>query len=442
RLGCELAGRGGIVMATLYRSGSGYTLQVTIGADRRTKRLGKLLKKGADDVRFHVNQIEQCRRSATILPAATTSWLEVITDDLHGALADAGLCSPRQQLQNLGIPTTLGKMFQDFLDKRTELKPYTRNSIKQALNRAVDYFGTKPARDITAGDAKDYRRWLVAQGYAQPTVAQFVNKSRQMFNEAIDHNQLSMNPFRKVLAGTQVNEERRHFVGRDDITTVINATGSVEWKLLIALARYAGIRVPSEASLLISDVDFENGRIIIRSPKTERQHKPKRTCPLFPELRPYLVDAVAAAKGAGREKLIPFIRPGYNPHTQLERLVERAKVKAWPKLWANMRSTRETELLAEGHPIHVVCAWIGNTERVARKHYLQVRQEDWDKATGAARAAKSAAMTSGELAQLTQVPNAKPAILHQESGFAVPLELLTARDRTRTCMPCGATTSR
>lgn len=125
-----------------------------------------------------------------------------------------------------------------------------------------------------------------------------------------------------------------------------------------------------------------------RSPKTAGQNKPKRTCPIFPELRPYLERAVAAAKADGREKLIPFIRPGYNPHTQLERFIERSGVKAWPKLWANMRSTRETELLAEGHPIHVVTAWIGHSERVARRHYLQVTAEDWDKATGAARCRK------------------------------------------------------
>lgn len=39
-----------------------------------------------------------------------------------------------------------------------------------------------------------------------------------------------------------------------------------------------------------------------------------------------------------------------------------------------LRATRETEL-AETFPAHVVCAWIGNSESVARKHYLQVTDE-------------------------------------------------------------------
>jgi hypothetical protein len=32
-------------------------------------------------------------------------------------------------------------------------------------------------------------------------------------------------------------------------------------------------------------------------------------------------------------------------------------------------------------PVHVVCAWLGNTPRVALKHYAQVTDEDFQKAT-------------------------------------------------------------
>jgi hypothetical protein len=37
--------------------------------------------------------------------------------------------------------------------------------------------------------------------------------------------------------------------------------------------------------------------------------------------------------------------------------------------------------LAAEDPIHVVCAWIGNTERIAAKHYLQVTEGDFQRAT-------------------------------------------------------------
>src|SRR5262249_13925276 len=57
-------------------------------------------------------------------------------------------------------------------------------------------------------------------------------------------------------------------------------------------------------------------------------------------------------------------------------------------LFHNLRASRETELAAE-YPIHVVCEWIGNTERIAAKHYLQVTDDYFERAAGGA--AKSAA---------------------------------------------------
>ena len=59
---------------------------------------------------------------------------------------------------------------------------------------------------------------------------------------------------------------------------------------------------------------------------------------------------------------------------------DKAGLEPWAKLFQNLRSTRETEL-AETYPIHVVCAWIGNTAAVAAKHYLQVTDADFDRAS-------------------------------------------------------------
>ena len=65
--------------------------------------------------------------------------------------------------------------------------------------------------------------------------------------------------------------------------------------------------------------------------------------------------------------------------TQLLKIIRRAGLKPWPKLFQNLRSTRETELV-EVFPEHVVCAWLGNTRIVAAKHYLQTTEEHFQKA--------------------------------------------------------------
>jgi hypothetical protein len=69
-----------------------------------------------------------------------------------------------------------------------------------------------------------------------------------------------------------------------------------------------------------------------------------------------------------------------NMRTQLMRIIDRAGLEPWPNVFQNLRSTRETEL-AEEFPMHVVCAWIGNSQAVAAKHYLQVTEPHFEKAT-------------------------------------------------------------
>ena len=59
--------------------------------------------------------------------------------------------------------------------------------------------------------------------------------------------------------------------------------------------------------------------------------------------------------------------------------MERAGVSPWPRLWHNMRSSRETELV-ERFPAHVVAAWIGHSVAVAEKNYLQVTDEHFSRA--------------------------------------------------------------
>jgi hypothetical protein len=72
-----------------------------------------------------------------------------------------------------------------------------------------------------------------------------------------------------------------------------------------------------------------------------------------------------------------------------------AGLKVWPRLFQNLRSTRETEL-TDTFPLHVVTAWIGNSQLVARKHYLQVTDEHF------ARAAQNPAQVRGKARNPTQ----------------------------------------
>ncbi|HVU88053.1 MAG TPA: hypothetical protein VHD36_12100 [Pirellulales bacterium] len=123
--------------------------------------------------------------------------------------------------------------------------------------------------------------------------------------------------------------------------------------------------------------------VTVPSPKTEHQHKPYRVVPIFPELRPYLEDAHALAA-----KKAVYLIQGYrddtqNLRTQFERIIRRARVKPWERLFHNLRASRQTEL-ADQFPLHVVTDWIGNSPDIAERHYLKTTEEHFRRALGGA----------------------------------------------------------
>ena len=103
--------------------------------------------------------------------------------------------------------------------------------------------------------------------------------------------------------------------------------------------------------------------------------------PIFHELLPLLRAAFDAAP-EGAVYLVPRCRQAdVNLRTGLLRILSRASVEPWPKLFVNLRATCETEL-SEHYPTRVVVKWLGNSEAVARKHYLQVTDNHYRRAAG------------------------------------------------------------
>ena len=68
-----------------------------------------------------------------------------------------------------------------------------------------------------------------------------------------------------------------------------------------------------------------------------------------------------------------------NIRTPFLKVLRRAGIKAWPKLFHNMRATRQTELLAQ-FPAKDVCEWLGNSQAVAMKHYAMATDDSFQRA--------------------------------------------------------------
>jgi integrase len=87
---------------------------------------------------------------------------------------------------------------------------------------------------------------------------------------AVKSRLLEQNPFSDLPAVMKSNPKRYRFISREDAAKVLDACPSAEWRPIFALARYGGLRVPSEVlRLRWGDIDWHNNKFTVTSPKTE-----------------------------------------------------------------------------------------------------------------------------------------------------------------------------
>ena len=176
-------------------------------------------------------------------------------------------------------------------------------------------------------------------------------------------------------------------VPADWIEACIRKAPCEDWRIILAFARYAGMRSHETRIQKWEDIDLANSVMMVRSHKTP----PVRRCPIFPELRLHLMRAREMAPAGA---IYVQTRYGHSDNilTTLDKIIIRAGLVPWGKPMQNLRATRETELLAH-YPAKDVTSWLGNSPEIANKHYAMVMQASFDRAV--TEGAKIAGVTSG-----------------------------------------------
>jgi integrase len=362
---------------------------------RKAIRLGKIDRKSAEAVARHVEALLAAKIGGQPIPRDTAAWLANIGAALHDKLAAVGLITARTR-------AALGEFLDSFIaSRKSTAASNTISNMEQAKRRLVEHFGA--GRDMHTISAADAESWAaeLAERYAPATAGRTIKRARQFFKAALRNKLVAENVFVDVKASGQANKDRQFHVSRDVINRVIDAAPDAQWRLIIALSRFGGLRCPSEHLLLRwQDVDWERNRFRVDSPKTG-----ERWIPIFPELRPYLEECFELAEEGAVHVITRYRHSNANLRTTFSKVIRRAGERCWPKLFHNLRASRETELAAE-YPIHVVCEWIGNTAAIAAKHYLTVREVDFERAASE-RGAQSGARRAHFPAQQETARNGK-----------------------------------
>ena len=388
----------------------------------------------------------------------TARWVGGLDSTMADKLAAVGLVKPREP----AAITTVAGFLVEYVARRVDVKPATREVWRQVNANLLECFGG-------ATRLADNRRNGGRRFQAVPAKDEII----------IDHNCQAAAIRPAVFQGGGQAEtdseqpvcrrggqgdgktDRQRFVTREETGRLLEACPNTDWRVIVALCRFGGLRCPSEVlALRWQEVDWERQRVRVRSPKTEHHAgKASREMPLFPELAAMLAEAfdvapegavyVVADNGYRQAADTPSGWRNCNMRTQFGRIIERAGLEPWPRLFHAMRASRETELAAE-YPVHVVTAWLGNTPRIAMKHYLMTTEADFQKAAGSA--AQNPAHLGDDSGTEMRRSNrrrdsarrpARNDISPCESrayaticnGLPEPAKIISGEDRIRTCGP-------
>lgn len=226
---------------------------------RQRIRLGKVSQRTAESIKSKIEHLITASVSGCGWDNDLAEWVARIGDDLADKLAEARLIPPRDRIICPGL-----KAFVESLrDSRPNLKPNTRRNYDQTIRRMTGYFGDDRKLDsISCGDADQWRDQMLKDGLAPATVGREIKRARQFFRVAVRRKLIEENPFTEVNAPAQVNTSREHFITREVTEKVLAACPDAEWRLIVALSRYGGLRCPSEhLALRWGDIDWENDRI-------------------------------------------------------------------------------------------------------------------------------------------------------------------------------------
>ena len=313
-----------------------YTIQWRSDGRRPTIYLGPVPKRFAEEYFQNVELLLEYKLYGGPLNPKTRQWLSQLAIKFRKKLSAGDLIE--------GLTGRTIAHLCDYCISQADVEPSTMRKYRDAKTNLISFFGERrDISNITPGDADEFRKWLKLHGrrgsssntkpLSSATVSKRCQQAKQFFLSAVRKRWISDNPFDGQRGWVAENRDRMHFVDRESINAIMKEADP-PMRLVIGLARYAGLRTPSEIYPLEWQwVNFDQGVLTVLSPKMKRfEHKRWRQVPIFPELRVILDEAYALAPDGATHL---FANTGITDtalRNRLERICRHAGVVPWPKL--------------------------------------------------------------------------------------------------------------
>ena len=342
--------------------------------DRRTITVGKIPKRAAQSAAGHIQALVNARKGGLEPDSPAVKWAGNQSPRIIDALAELELITGRSKKEPEKEIPTLSDWFTSYIEKRKGADS-SKRIWTQARKKAEEHFGrSRPIDQITVGEALEWYESM-QKDLAEATCRKTISISRQVFKRAVKSGILTVNPFNDDELPVAIGAKEKPYIDVRLIEQVLKILSSAEWRAVVVLARYGGLRVQSEVpGMKWSDIDWDNNRFAFYSPKT----KTVRQVPLFPSIREAL-EELQPITGEGEYVLRALRTKSKNWRTPLEKMLKRAGIQPWPAMFNSLRSSAAIDVCRE-YGMAAVVEWIGHSEAVSLKHYQRTIDSDFQRA--------------------------------------------------------------
>ncbi|MEL7500042.1 MAG: site-specific integrase [Planctomycetota bacterium] len=227
----------------------------------------------------------------------------------------------------------------------------------------------------------DFNSWQ-RKNYATATWSRDNKVLRAIGKFAVERGYCDFNPFTSLPSKSMVNADRNQHIERDQVLSAMDYCLVSDTRLSLAMARFAGMRTPSELrTLKWEHVDLDRGQLVVLDSKKKRY----RVMPIFDIVRDEL-NRQRSHSGDSQYVASKLFRDNSDSdnYNRIKKAIRRSGQLCWMRLRQNLRSSCENDLL-EIFPERLVAEWVGHSVGVSRDHYQKQRDKTYKDAILVAR---------------------------------------------------------
>lgn len=269
--------------------------------------------------------------------------------------------------------TTLVVWLNRYRDSIVRKAQSTENNHNRTADLLIEGMGDHVRiGEITAKDAADWRVWLskytsgrTGRTLSDISVALHVSRAKLIFESAVSEGVIVRNPFAKIRPNVPKVASQWRYVSEAEADAMCERAPTPEYRILVLLARLAGLRRNEIERLTWDDVNWENHTLTVKAKDGRATTKQRdRITPIQPRLFAALL---AKFHSHDRSQWV-FVGKYSNPDKVVAKMARDAGIVEYGKPLHTLRKSLVSDWQSKYPPMDVA-AWLGHSVTVAAKHY-------------------------------------------------------------------------